>query len=83
MLGFLLSPIEFVLITIYAPLVSLKALESETYEASQWNATLSFTFIRCAFHHRHYLACLAFFFSAFSALEEASTCFAWIAPWIC
>eukprot|EP00438_Fugacium_kawagutii_P018316 Skav212465 [mRNA] locus=scaffold385:275858:277585:- [translate_table: standard] len=30
MLGFLLSPIEFVLITIYAPLVSLKALESET-----------------------------------------------------
>lgn len=30
MLGFILSPIEFILVTVYAPLVSLKALESET-----------------------------------------------------
>ena len=30
MLGFILSPIEFVLVAAYAPLVSLKALESKT-----------------------------------------------------
>ncbi|CAE7787188.1 REEP1 [Symbiodinium sp. CCMP2456] len=30
MLGFILSPIEFILMTVYAPLLSLKALESKT-----------------------------------------------------
>mmetsp|Transcript_88977 Transcript_88977/g.108853 ORF Transcript_88977/g.108853 Transcript_88977/m.108853 type:complete len:158 (+) Transcript_88977:64-537(+) len=47
MLGFILSPIEFILVAAYAPLVSLKALETNTSNTDDANmltfwVTLSF-----------------------------------------